>query len=483
MMYKFIAAVFLLLLWRECSAQTGGLLVSDERYQTVPVLPVYSGVKYTEIPVRVSLKKYCPVPGDQRKSGACAGWAAGYGALTIQRAILSRITDQAVITQQAHSAAYIYNQVKNRTADCSEGAYLEDALTTLKEQGDCLEKTFAFEKNDCHSMPGAAERAEAQQYRIQDFAAVFTLDESPKTKIGKVCKILATNTPIIVGIGVSKSFFEILPGATTWDPAPDEAITGYHAMVLTGYNNVEKYVECFNSFGASWGQNGFIRIPYTDFERLCRYGFVLVPGAAAPQPPDEHRFLSGAFAFRQPAGFVTNGDGEELVYFEEVNTKLAEPGFYKTEKPVFEVGDAFQLVAREIPAGRYAYVFSQDASGEINLHFPRKTDGVASAGFVLDKRAEIVIPEEESLLQLSMPGNDFLCILYANTPVTDFEKRLGKLTSITGSFPQKVDKIFSDILITAPNVQFSADKMSFTAIADPPGGRMAVAIILVVAAQ
>lgn len=47
---------------------------------------------------------------------------------------------------------------------------------------------------------------------------MFALDKDLKSKIGKACKILATQTPLVVGVGVTKSFFEVLPGALTWNP-------------------------------------------------------------------------------------------------------------------------------------------------------------------------------------------------------------------------------------------------------------------------
>ncbi|GAB4497749.1 MAG: hypothetical protein OHK0019_31920 [Saprospiraceae bacterium] len=483
-------------------SQSTGLLVSDEQYKKIPLLPTYSGVKYTEVPVKVSLKKYCPVPGDQGNTGACVGWAVGYGALTIQRAILSQTTDQAIITQQANSAAFIYNQVRRNKTDCNEGAYLEDALFLLKNMGDCLENSFNYEQQDCQAQPGDLHFAEARRYKAQDFAAVFALDEDPKSKIGKACKILATNTPLVVGMGVTKSFFEILPGANTWNPVETEAVTGYHAMVLTGYNSVEKYFELLNSFGPSWGQNGFIRLPFDDFERLCRYAYVIVPEttlntvfakhtlpisdkSTASPIPDEQHFLSGEFVFRQPAGFVTNEAGDELIYFEEIKTRHDEalPGFYTTEKTTFKVGDVFQLVAREIPRGRYVYVFSQSADGTLNQHFPRKKDAVATASFVLEKTVEIVIPSEESLLQLPLPGEDYLCILYSYSPILNFEYRLRQIGTGVSDFPQKVRNAFADLYVAAPNVQYSPDRMSFTAIADPANGRVAVAMILRVKAE
>ena len=483
-------------------AQTAGLLISDEKYREVPVLPAYSGVKYNEIPVKVSLKKFCPVAGDQRRTGTCVGWAVGYGATTIQRAIQSQTTDKAQITQFANSAAFIYNQVRANHTDCSEGAYLEDALRVLKEKGDCLETSFAFNPDDCHALPDDKAHLEAQQFKAQDYAAVFPLDEDPKNKMGKVCKVLATQTPIVVGVGITKSFFDLLPGATQWDPADSETTTGYHAMVLVGYNSVEKYVELLNSFGPSWGQNGFIRVSFADFERLCRYAYVIVPQpnaatAFVPTTPatattddtaetavhPAQYSLEGAFAFRQPSGSVTNAYGEEVMFFEEISTKATpeSPGNYTTERPVFNVGDVFQLVAREVPKGRYIYVFSQNAQKEINLHFPRRKDNMASAGFMLEKTVEVVIPSEDVLLQIPMPGYEHLCILYSHAAIPGFDQRLAQIHQHGGTFAEQIKAVFGDVLIS--NAQFSPQKMSFKALADPAQQQLAVAITLKVYAQ
>jgi hypothetical protein len=265
-------------------------------------------------------------------------------------------------------------------------------------------------------------------------------------------------------------------------------------MVLVGYNSVEKYFELLNSFGPSWGQNGFVRLSFDDFERLCRYAYVIVPDAAANmdapvaanitnyEPPITAN-LSGEFVFRQPAGFVTNELGDELMYFEEIRTQERSTGIYVTETTKFKVGDVFQLMARDIPRGRFVYVFSQSADGTLNAHFPRKKETYATAGFVLEKTVEIVIPSEETLLQLPMPGEDNLCIVYSHAPIPAYEQRLEALRENGQPFVEKVRDAFQDVLIEAPNVQFSADKMAFSAITDPQAGKIAALIVLSVYAE
>jgi hypothetical protein len=476
--------------------RTTGLLVSDEKYAQTAVLPTYSGSKYNEIPLKANLRKYCPVAGDQKQFGACVGWSVGYGALTIMRALKAGIEDPSQITAMANSAAYIYNQIKLKPEDCSVGAYIEDALVLLKEQGDCLENSFNYNKQDCKAAPSPNLQTEAMQYRIQDFATVIQVDESGKSKIAKICKVLATQTPLVVGIGITPDFWEILPGTQLWDPLEDQAPNSYHAMVLIGYDNVEKQVELLNSFGPAWGRNGFIRMKYDDFQRLCRYAYVLMPDqsntevlsvqrsikTSTKETPIDH--LSGEFVFRRPAGYLKTEEGEEVPFFEEVATRWDEQTkVYKTETPYFEVGDAFQLLAREIPRGRYAYVFSQSPGAKVNLHFPKVVAAGRTAGFVLERTAEIVIPGEESLLQLPSIGEDYLCILYSNSPILDLDVRINAVQSGTGSFSDRVNKAFADVLIPPDQVRFSPNRMSFSAIPNPDAQQVAVPMILAVEAK
>ncbi len=263
-------------------------------------------------------------------------------------------------------------------------------------------------------------------------------------------------------------------------------------MVLVGYDNVEKEFELLNSFGASWGNNGFIRIRYDDFERLCRYAYVLAPMDANVMSPTDlmtdftstATALSGEFVFRKPAGYLTTSDGDEIPFFEEVATQRKHSeGIYTTQQPWFEVGDVFQLVAREIPRGRYAYVFSQSPGGRVNLHFPRLAAAGKTVGFVLENTAEIIIPNEETVLQLPVPGADYLCILYSYAPISDLERRLQDFQENTLSFPARVAEAFVDVLIPAQQVRFSEHKMAFSALAKPALMQIAVPLILKVEAR
>ncbi len=481
-----LTVVGLCMVLQAFTQQPTGLLVSSERYKKVPLMEV-TGEKFNSLPLKVSLKEYCPVVGDQRAIGACVGWATGYGAMTIMMAQKLGITDRAQITEKAFSAAFVYNQIKTKANDCSDGAYLEDALELLKTKGDCLEKTFNYEGNDCKTEPVGTHFQEAAAFKIKDYAAIFQDEEAGNSKIAKICKVLSKELPVVVGIGITPSFWDIKPGASLWNPDDTEGVTGNHAILVVGYNSVEKQFELMNSFGAGWGRSGYIKIKYDDFERLCKYAFVLVPDdnkivKSATNNADlgvkqATKPLSGAFVFRRPAGYLTTAEGVEMPYFEEIAMQYnAATSMYQPVQNAFQVGDAFQLVARQIPRGQYAYVFSQSPSGRINLHFPKKS----MANVIMDKDIEIVIPNEESILQIPEIGDDYLCVIYANNPILDFDTRLATLNA-TGDFSMNVKKAFGDLLMPANLVQFEDNKMAFSVAL--PSSKSAVVLMLKVTAK
>lgn len=96
--------------------------------------PAKSSAK-ADLPAAIDLSAYCPEVRHQGYIFSCVGWATGYGALSAQRAILNRCTDKEVINRNAHSALFLYNQVKK--GDCMQGARISDALEFLQKNGDC----------------------------------------------------------------------------------------------------------------------------------------------------------------------------------------------------------------------------------------------------------------------------------------------------------------------------------------------------------
>src|SRR5215203_6249341 len=114
---------------------TAGLLLEDATYDTLARQSAEDGSK-ADLPASVDLTPYCPEVRHQGYIFSCVGWAVGYGAMSIQRAILNQCTDKEVITRNAHSALFLYNQIK--AEDCDKGSRISDALRFMNRHGDCL---------------------------------------------------------------------------------------------------------------------------------------------------------------------------------------------------------------------------------------------------------------------------------------------------------------------------------------------------------
>jgi C1A family cysteine protease len=51
---------------------------------------------------------------------------------------------------------------------------------------------------------------------------------------------------------------------------------GGHAVIIVGYNDAEKYFIVKNSWGPSWGENGYFRIAYSEMTSDTSFGMITV---------------------------------------------------------------------------------------------------------------------------------------------------------------------------------------------------------------
>jgi C1A family cysteine protease len=76
---------------------------------------------------------------------------------------------------------------------------------------------------------------------------------------------LASGFPFVVGILVYDSFEGLTVAKTGYVPMPNtktEQILGGHAVICVGYNDSKSVWIMKNSWGSSWGDNGYFYLPY-----------------------------------------------------------------------------------------------------------------------------------------------------------------------------------------------------------------------------
>lgn len=455
-----------------------GLVFDDDAYNRTPHAPNFGGSKFDRVPLLVDLKKYAPTPRNQGYTGSCVGWACGYGALTISRAIQQNIEDRTTIDSIANSAFYIYNQITLDPKDCMSGAKITDAMKFLAQKGDCTISTF---NGTCKSQPVQAAFEEAKQNKIKDYAVVFALGDEDKQKIIKTKKSLVNKMPVMIGMNITESFWLLQPKQAQWQPKDGEEILGGHALLVVGYNDIDQTFEVMNSWGTNWGNNGFGKISYLDFCKYVKYGFQLIlpPDPASLSSSKELLDETGKFVFRYPNGYKKNNN--ELVLDEEGSPIIEfsaakvffdnERQLYYLEKNKWKVGDVFQLVVKNITAGRYVYIFSIDAKNKLEMHWPEMysssqqenevyTD-LPISDYVPNSFNEIIVPGSLDALQLQEVGTDHLIVFYSNRKVSNILEIAQEVRNKKGNMIDRLSNILSRDLISTQFIDYDNSTMSF----------------------
>ncbi len=466
-------------------AFASGLLLDDDAYDAQPRQAPEDGSK-AELPAAVDLSPFCPEVRHQGYIFSCVGWATGYGALSIQRAILNNCTDKQVITRNAHSALFLYNQIKPE--DCDKGSRISDALSFLNTMGDCLARQFDFDVNDCAKKPDSTVSDQAKRYAIEDYLTLFGSKEKEAEKVRRVKVALAKNKPVVIGMLVLRNFYE-LKNAQYWHPGLGNTTpAGGHALVVVGYDDHKGAFRLMNSWGKNWGDGGYIWVKYKDFGDFCKYAYVLYlfapekleapanenpaietkPQTAATKTPvpEEKSLLelAGNFQFRHLTGWMEQS-GQPIF---ETAEAILEGSTYRLKKQDWPVGQLFQLLAATTRDDEYLYVFSIDARREVHFHWPRqaglneKFEGSNESGLMLSG-GELAIPSATKALKITQPGTDRLVMLFSKRKIETVQKLAETLRRKEGDLAQNLLAILGKYAVPQADISYQSDQIGFSA--------------------
>jgi hypothetical protein len=370
-----------------------GCLYDPAKADTVPMAVQLVRGNYI-VPVSASLKKYCPTPQDQANTGTCTAWATAYAARTILMAQRKNIPNPILINQTAFSPSFIYNQIRHDQG-CSKGAFLVDALFTLKSVGAVLYSDFGF---DCSKQVSFDYKLRARSNAIQDYRKLFNANETADRSniIKYVKKSLAEGKPVVTTIRYVRSLDD---AKGLWSPPPLETSNYYHAVTVVGYddNLYGGALEIMNSWGTAWGNGGFIWVKYDDFQRLCMEAYELVDFPSDTRPTREA--FGATITLKQNTGSTMDIVGYG--------------GQYRTQQ-TYRAGTRFQIQVANREQ-MYFYAFGLDNNNQCNQLFP--ANGSQSPLLSYD-RSNIALPGEDLYIEMDDAlGNEYLCMIYSRTPV------------------------------------------------------------------
>ena len=143
------------------------------------------------------------------------------------------------------------------TTAVDSGCTIRDAVKTVVREGVCDERLWPYRIRRFAETPPVEAFRSAQRHQALRYSRVGQNDDLKHA--------LVEGFPVLVGIAVYESF-ESQEVAKTGDvPMPDpnaERMLGGHCVLLVGYDDRRKKWELQNSWGASWGDDGYFRLPY-----------------------------------------------------------------------------------------------------------------------------------------------------------------------------------------------------------------------------
>lgn len=204
------------------------------------------------LPVSVDNTSSFPSPGNQGTQSSCVSWAVGYAAKSNAEYNKRNWT----ISESRHqfSPAYLYNQLVDPDSSDKLTNIIE-TMALIKEEGVCPLTYLPYNAQDYLTQPNDIQRAAASLYKGLTYYSVFN--------ITKMKEVLSQGIGVVIGIKIYPDFSEINSTNQIFDSVEGTA-EGRHAICLIGYddNKGGGAFKFINSYGTSWGLNGYGWISY-----------------------------------------------------------------------------------------------------------------------------------------------------------------------------------------------------------------------------
>lgn len=193
---------------------------------------------------------WMPAVWDQGQAGSCTAHSMGAnGIYTLTKAGVTPF-------MPSRLALYYKERVLEHTTKYDAGASIRDSAKVLADYGMPPENLWPYDLAKLTKAPPAKLAKTAGLHRALKYEAV------PQTlNAMKAC--LVAGRPISVGFSVYESFESSQVARTGIVPMParNERQLGGHAVLVCGYTADQRFL-VRNSWGASWGQNGYFTIPF-----------------------------------------------------------------------------------------------------------------------------------------------------------------------------------------------------------------------------
>jgi len=156
------------------------------------------------------------------------------------------------------SRMFIYWNERQQEGDTTvdDGSTLQTGLETVSKFGAPPESVWPYDNAHLFQMPPQ----EVYEEAVPDIVTTYeTIDTVQDLKIA-----LSEGNPAVIGIAVYPYFeSEMMAMSGNLElPQPGQTSMGGHAVCVVGYSDAQQAFLVRNSWGSTWGMNGYFWLPY-----------------------------------------------------------------------------------------------------------------------------------------------------------------------------------------------------------------------------
>lgn len=235
------------------------MTASNHSFGWIPDLPDHRDFMYAaptpvmaSIPASADLRSQCPPVYDQGQLGSCTANAIA-GAFQFDE-----IKQKEPSTMPSRLFIYYGERAMEGTVGTDSGAQIRDGIKVIAQNGVCPEKEWPYDIKKFTEKPSAKCFNDAKKYQAVTYQRLI---QDLNTMKG----CLAEGFPFVFGITVYSSFESPQVAQTGIVPMPStqEKMLGGHAILAVGYDDSQRMFIFRNSWGTTWGKQGYAFIPYS----------------------------------------------------------------------------------------------------------------------------------------------------------------------------------------------------------------------------
>lgn len=205
----------------------------------------------SELPQSVDLEsRFTPVE-NQGSLGSCTAQAVV--------GVAEYMTNLSKKTYTDLSRLFLYKVTRNlmgKTGDT--GASIRACMHALRTLGTCPEGFYPYNIEDFDEEPPILAYALAQNYKAVTY---YRLGDTGDDLVQAVKELISQGTPVVCGVKVFTGYFKD-SGNVYYPDDLSSTSSGWHAIILMGYDEAKKMFKFRNSWGTDWGKNGYGWLSY-----------------------------------------------------------------------------------------------------------------------------------------------------------------------------------------------------------------------------